>query len=97
MTNAKLNEVYSKFKKSDNNEIKWCYVNTENEFEFLGSTYIIDNTVEQYKVYNKSGDVENYTNEAYMEQILAVLSFGELHFFDQYGECINNDLIGMVS
>jgi hypothetical protein len=68
---------------------QWCYVNTDNEFTFMGSVFVIDSSVEQYKVHNKAGEVEDFTNEAYMEDILAVLSKdGNIKFYDQ-----NFDLI----
>ena len=52
---------------------QWCYVNTENEFNFMDKTFVIDEKVEEYKVHNKAGEVEDYTNEAYMEEVLAVV------------------------
>lgn len=68
----------TKFQKSQivlkNSKAKqWCYVNADNEFEFMNSTFIIDDSVEEYKVYNKAGEVEDFTNEALMEKILVVL------------------------
>lgn len=64
--------------------ISWCYVNTENEFTFMDKTFVIDNEVEEYKVHNKSFDVDDYTNEAYMEDILAVKdNEGNINFYNQ--------------
>ena len=63
---------------------QWCYVNTENEFKFMDNTFVIDDNVEDYKVRNKYGVVEDYTNEAYMELILAVLrKDGYVQFYNQ--------------
>lgn len=63
---------------------KWCYVNTENEFTFMGKTFVISEDVEEYKVHNKAGTVEDYTNEAYMEEILiAIDSDNKLRFYNQ--------------
>lgn len=71
----------------------WCYVNTDNEFNFMNNTYIIDNSVEEYKVHNKAGTIEDYTNEAYMEEILAVVDFeNNLKFYNQ-----NYDEVELVS
>lgn len=68
---------------------QWCYVNTENEFLFMGNIFIIDDSVEDYKVYNKAGEVDDFTNEAYMEEVLAVLdNNGNIKFYNQ-----NYDLI----
>lgn len=45
---------------------------------------VISDSVEEYKVYNKAGTVEEYTNEAYMEQVLVVVSkTGDLKFYNQ--------------
>jgi len=74
---------------SDSKASQWCYVNTDNEFEFMDSTFVIDANVEEYKVYNRAGDVEDFTNEAYMEEILAVLgNDGIVRFYNQ-----NYDLV----
>lgn len=71
---------------------QWCYVNTDNEFKFMNSIFVIDGNVEDYKVYNKAGEVEDFTNEAYMEEILAVLeNDGYIRFYNQ-----NYDLIESV-
>lgn len=72
---------------------KWCIVDIHNNFEFNNRLFIIDEDVEVYKVYNKAGEVEDYTNEAKMEQILAILTNdGNFKFYDQ-----NCDLVKGVS
>ena len=64
---------------------QWCYVNTENEFEFLGTTFVISQDVKEYTVRNKSGETEDYTNEAYMEEILVALGDDHsLKFYNQH-------------
>ena len=74
---------------SDAKASQWCYVNTENEFDFMGQTFVIDSSVEEYKVHNKAGEVDDFTNEAYMEEILAVLrNDGFMRFYNQ-----NYDLV----
>jgi hypothetical protein len=60
---------------------KWCYVNIDNEFEFEGATLYIHESVEEYKVHNKAFEVEDYTNEAYMEEILVVVDANNLVTF----------------
>jgi hypothetical protein len=73
---------------------QWCYVNTENEFVFMGKVFIIDTSVEQYKVHNKAGEVEDFTNEAYMEEVLAVLSNdGSVKFYDQNYDYIEDNKV----
>lgn len=63
---------------------QWRYVNTDNEFTYMNLKFIISEDVEEYKVYNKAGTVKDYTNEAYMEQILVVVSKdGVLKFYNQ--------------
>lgn len=73
---------------------KWCYVNTDNEFTFMNETFVIADSVEEYKVHNKAGTVEDYTNEAYMEEILIVID-GEnkLSYFNQNYDLIEKRLV----
>src|SRR5690606_345797 len=68
----------------------WCRVNINNEFTFAGKTFVIDPSVEQYKVYKKAGEVDDFTNEAFMEEILVVVTDFEkkMVFFDQMMEPI---------
>lgn len=73
---------------------QWCYVNTDNEFNFMSETFVIDENVEQYKVHNKAGTVENYTNESYMEEILVVIDKDRnLSFYDQNYDLIDSRLV----
>lgn len=72
---------------------KWCYVNTENEFNFINQKFVIDQSVEQYKVHNKSGTVEDFTNEAYMEQILVVVNTDGIAYYDQNYDLVENNKI----
>jgi hypothetical protein len=73
---------------------QWCYVNTDNEFKFMSETFVIDQSVEEYKVHNKAGEVENYTNEAYMEDILAVIDKdNNLKFYNQNYDLIDSRLV----
>ena len=68
----------------DSKVSQWCYVNTENEFEFMGDSLKISKEVGEYKVHRKAGEVEDYTNESIMEEILVVLgSDGNLKFYNQ--------------
>jgi hypothetical protein len=69
---------------SNSKASQWCYVNTDNEFTFMGSVFVIDKSVEEYKVVNKAGETEDFTNEAYMEEVLAVLGQdGIVRFYNQ--------------
>lgn len=73
---------------------QWCRVNTDNEFNFMGGMFVIDSSVEQYKVHNKAGEVENFTNEAYMEEVLVVVSKNNsVSFYDQDYEYIEDGKI----
>jgi len=68
---------------------QWRYVNTENEFTYMNLKFVISENVEEYKVYNKAGTIKDYTNEAYMEQILVVVDQeGLLKFYNQNYEYI---------
>lgn len=73
---------------------QWCYVDTENEFKFMNQTFVIADSVEEYKVHNKAGTVEDYTNEAYMEEVLVVLNNdNSLTFFNQNYDLIESKFI----
>lgn len=84
-----MNKKMTKLEKStkiisNSKASQWCYVNTDNEFKFMDNVFIIDESVEDYKVHNKAGEVEDFTNEAYMEEILVVLeNDGQLKFYNQ--------------
>lgn len=73
---------------------QWCYVNTDNEFKFLDRTFIIDSEVDEYKVHNKAGTVENFTNESYMDEVLAVIdSMNTLRFYNQNYDELEGKLV----
>jgi hypothetical protein len=73
---------------------QWCYVDTDNEFEFMNQSFVISETVEEYKVHNKAGRVEDYTNEAYMEDILVVIdNDNKLHFYNQNYDVVENKFV----
>ncbi|MCR4362172.1 hypothetical protein JDW21_18655 [Bacillus subtilis] len=77
---------------------QWCYVDTENEFDFMGKRFVISESVEEYKVHNKAGTIEDYTNEAYMEEVMAVLdNEGKLTFFNQNYDLIDGKNIKVKS
>jgi hypothetical protein len=75
---------------------QWCYVNTENEFTFMNKIFTISESVEDYKVHNKAGNVEDYTNEAYMEEILVTIDLEDnLKFYNQNYDAIENKLVNV--
>lgn len=79
---------------SNSKASQWCYVNVDNEFKFMGNTFVIDESVEEYKVYNKAGEIDDFTNEAYMEEILVVLYEDDtLKFYNQNFDIIENSKI----
>lgn len=79
---------------SNSKASQWCYVNVDNEFEFMGEIFVIDDSVEEYKVHNKAKDVYDFTNEAYMEEILVVLyNDNTIKFYNQNFDEIRNDKI----
>lgn len=93
MSNRKITRLEKGIKiLSDSKASQWCYVNTENEFDFMNTSFLIDENVEEYKVHNKSGEVEDYTNEAYMEEILVVLmNNGDLKFYNQNYDLVDSN------
>lgn len=79
---------------SNSKASQWCYVNVDNEFEFMGKTFVIDDSVEEYKVHNKAKDVYDFTNEAYMEEVLVVLyNDNTLKFYNQNFDEIKNNKV----
>lgn len=74
--------------------LQWAYVDTDNEFVFMDKTFVISEKVEEYRVYNKAGLIEDYTNECYMDKILVVLDKNDkLNFFNQKYDKIDNKYI----
>lgn len=79
---------------SDSNAHQWCYVNVDNEFNFMDNVFIIDESVEEYTVHNKVGNVEDFTNEAYMEVVLVVMhDDNTLKFYNQNFDKIEDSKI----
>ncbi len=75
---------------------EWRYVNVDNEFTFMNQIFVINNSVEEYKVYNKAGEVEEFTNESYMEEILvAIDNDNNLRFYNQNYDEIDSGLINV--
>lgn len=71
---------------------QWCYVDTNNQFNFMNKVFKISEKVEEYRVVNKAGEVEDFTNESLMDEILAVIGQdGFLKFYNQ-----NYDLVEEV-
>lgn len=78
----------------DAKESVWQRVNIHNEFQFKLDTYKIDESVEEYKVYNKAGEVEDYTNEANMETILIVEDAeGTIAFYNENYDLIESKFV----
>jgi len=77
-------------------------VNTENVFNFLGKKFKIDESVKEYKVtnpatYNESGELNDFSNESFMEVIHVVLEqYGTVRFFNQNEKEINELLIDLL-
>lgn len=79
---------------------QWCYVDIHNNFyyTYTNKNYVISDNVEDYFVYNKAGEVEDYTNEAYMEEVLAVTDvYGNLSFYNQNYDLIEDRYVREVS
>lgn len=77
---------------------QWCYVDTNNEFKFMNKTFQIDEKVKEYKVHNKAqyidGKLNDFTNEAYMDEILVVIDKQDrLRFYNQNYDPIDGKLI----
>ena len=73
---------------------EWCYVNTDNEFNFMNQTFVISESVKEYEVHNKAGEVDDYTNEAYMEEVLVIVTHEDrILFFNQNYDSIDNRMV----
>jgi hypothetical protein len=77
---------------------QWCYVNTDNEFKFMNKIFQIDEKVKEYKVHNKArlidGELNDYTNNFHMEEILCVVdNEDKLNFYNQSYEPIDWKLV----
>ncbi|UUV45911.1 hypothetical protein [Bacillus phage vB_BanS-Thrax3] len=73
---------------------QWCYVNTENEFKFMDKVFVIDASVDDYKVHNKAGTTYEYTNESYMFEVLVVIDQNDkLKFYNQNYDYIESELV----
>lgn len=63
---------------------EWIYVNVDNEFEFLNNTFKIDDSVHEYKVYNKYSESVDYLNNSSMDEILVTIDKNSnLKFYNQ--------------
>ena len=75
---------------------QWRTVDTENEFTFMNQVFKIDESVPEYKVYEKAGTIANYTNKAHMDKVLVVLDTeNQIKFYNQNYSSIDN-AIGVV-
>ena len=75
---------------------KWCYVNTDNEFEFNGQKYKISNEVGQYSgriVRNRRGDEDIVYD---MDMILCYEQNDRQFYFDQKIDQIKNKYIQQI-
>lgn len=65
-------------------ESEWCVVDADNLFKFKNNLYSIGEVESEYKVYNKYDEVEDYTNETYMDKVLVIVTRNkELKFYNQ--------------
>jgi hypothetical protein len=74
----------------------WCYANTDNEFEFSGQKYKIDNEVEQYSgrvVVDRHGEEDIIYD---MDMILCYEQNGVQFYFDQKIDRIDNKYIKQI-
>lgn len=67
---------------------KWCVVDTDNVFSFMGYEMKIHESVNAYKVFNKpvqdeNGEWNDWTNDALNVMILAVDDGEQLRFFKE--------------
>lgn len=81
---------------------KFIPVDTDNVFSFLGKKFKIDESVKEYKVtnpatYNEAGELNDFSNESFMEVIHVVLEeYGTVKFFNQNEKEINPLLIDLL-
>lgn len=75
---------------------EWCVVDTENIFEFNDNNYKINEQVSQYSIRTKKPNHDDYKSDYQMDKILAYEQDGNLFFFDQNIDRINNHEIARV-
>ena len=71
----------------------WCTVDTENNFIFNNNKYKINEEVSQYTIRKKKPKFDDYKNDYQMDKILVYKQDGQMFFFDQNIDRIDNDLI----
>ena len=84
-----LEKVEELVEKSQNHG--WSRVDTENQFDFNGSTFKNNESVVQYKVLSKG--VENTSD---MDAILCIDDGDEIKFFDQLYKEIGSELVVLM-
>lgn len=81
---------------------KFIPVNTENVFEVLGNKFKIDDSVKEYRVtnparYDESGELNDFSNESFMEIIHVILEQNDvMRFYNQNEKEINPWLIELL-
>jgi hypothetical protein len=94
-------EKPNKFKNVPDHTARWCLVSTDNIFYFNDKVYRIDDSVKQYTVTGKAckngSDWNNFSNNATMERILCYMDDGEMFFYDENINQIDNNMIKEVA
>lgn len=81
---------------------KFIPVNTENVFEVLGNKFKIDDSVKEYRVtnpakYDEAGELNDFSNESFMEIIHVILEQNDvMRFYNQNEKEINPWLIELL-
>lgn len=81
---------------------KFIPVDTENVFMVLGKRFKIDENLKEYKVtnpavYNQEGQLNNFSNESFMEMVHVVLSENDImRFYNQNEKEINPSQITLL-
>jgi hypothetical protein len=75
----------------------WCVVNIDNEFTFMDKVFKINESLSKYKVFRKSTETKDFTNESLMDKIFVVVNDKyQLEFYDEDLEQINSELIHVL-
>lgn len=75
----------------------WYHLDADNVFTVNNKKYKVSDEVEEYKVHNKYNETFDYTNEAYMDEILVTIDiYGIKKFYNQNCDEINSDMVELL-
>ena len=70
-------------------DYEWCYVNQENKFKHLDAEFSISKKVKNYKI-------DKQDEKSPMFKILVIVQDGEIHYFDELYNRVENNFVEKV-